>query len=341
MNENDIVQTLEANMGEIFSKEKSVRIAVCGGTGELRECLASAVFGEERATSFCTFYETSQDIDTENVDVIWSLGDFVQCEVPCYALDVVDKNEIMKLINWTGDILCGGVKTTFVKYQKLDINLKVVHAHTIIKQHCAGAFGVGFIPIPFSDAPLLVANELYLMSRILDVYNLKDVSTVIKTMGISSVIGGLLKGVGKGLVGNIIKHIPVAGTLVGGIINAATATTIVLGFGESVSLVAKSICMASMENNTEQEKYLCNNFSEAVAGTALQCIEDGRTKPDDYPENEIANFSIQDCVASIKKGNEAFQKFLDENYKLDDEFGENQKKDEQLSHDMWDAISKI
>lgn len=344
INENIIMQKLETEMGKILSLEKVVHIAICGGTSELREQLASAVFGEKNASECCTFYETTQEINFENLDVIWSFNDFVDGEIPCFTIGKLSEEKINEVINWTADILPDnilemGKQTSFIRRQKIDVNLKARHVSKMIKKHCVISFGVGFNPFTFglSDAPILLANEMILMSRILLFYDLGSVNDLIKSLGTSFVAKTVFTTIGKGVTGVLKNFIPGIGHL----INGGVASAIILAFGNSVSLAAKALCTADLENNKEQVKYVCDNFSEAVTGATLQFIEDGKTKAEDYTEEEIVNYSMQDFTQSIKKGNEAFQKFLDENYKLDDEFSESQKKDEQLSDDMWDAISEI
>lgn len=51
--------------------------------------------------------------------------------------------------------------------------------------------------------------------------------------------------------------------------------------------------------------------------------------------------SFEELSANMNRGNELFQKFLDENYDLDNQFFENTQKSDELSSDMWNAINKI
>ena len=53
------------------------------------------------------------------------------------------------------------------------------------------------------------------------------------------------------------------------------------------------------------------------------------------------NLSLDAMMAGIEKSNELFQKFLDKNAELDDEFNAQQEEGEKKSNDMWDAISRL
>ena len=274
--------------------------------------------------------------------MLWTFEDTASLKAPCYLVNELSSDEVLSVIDWTFENLHSSKQKSFVKHQKLDIDLKERYANKIIKQHCAGAFGVGFVPIPFADAPLLVANEISLMGRILDVYGLADVKQVVERIGISALIGKLLTMVGKGLVGRLLKLIPGVGSVVGGIINATTATSVTLAFGKSVSKVVKKLCKAAIEKNLAEFDFIAKNFSSAVAGTAVACIESGMTSSEDYEKSfDRTELTLADFEKNIQKGNELFQKFLDKNTELDDAFNEQQNIGEKKSNDMWDAISRL
>lgn len=81
---------------------------------------------------------------------------------------------------------------------------------------------IGFSPIPFSDAFLLVPVQLTMMSRLHKVFGRSWSENLGKNLTRELVVVGL----GKSAVGNLIKFIPVAGTVTGGVINATVAVAI-------------------------------------------------------------------------------------------------------------------
>ncbi|EPI00946.1 hypothetical protein D920_00555 [Enterococcus faecalis 13-SD-W-01] len=81
---------------------------------------------------------------------------------------------------------------------------------------------IGFSPIPFSDAFLLVPVQLTMMSRLHKVFGRSWSENLGKNLTRELVVVGL----GKSAVGNLVKFIPVAGTVTGGMINATVAVAI-------------------------------------------------------------------------------------------------------------------
>ncbi len=341
LTEEDLMEKLTAALQKAESEGKAVCIGIYGGTEELQNQLSEAIF-DERYRDNCIFPQSREDLETAEYDVLWTFEDVSSPNAPCFLVNEVSRDEVLTVISWTFENIPSSKRKSFVKHQKLDIDLKERYANTIIKQHCAGAFGVGFVPIPFADAPILVANEISLMGRILDVYGLADVKQVVETIGISALIGNLLTMVGKGFVGRLLKFIPGVGSVVGGIINAATATSVTLAFGKSVSKVVKKLCKAAIEKNLAEFDFIAKNFSSAVAGTAVACVESGLSSVEDYEKSfDSTELTIADFEKNIQKGNELFQKFLDKNAELDSDFNAQQEEGEKKSNDMWDAISRL
>ena len=98
--------------------------------------------------------------------------------------------------------------------------------HTIIHTAAAAAAATAASPIPFSDAALLIPIQATMITGLY------------KANG-ANISQGFVKGVlkatmistfGKSLAGNLLKFIPVVGTLAGGTINAGVA----VGFTEAL-----------------------------------------------------------------------------------------------------------
>ena len=341
MNESQLIATLQGTMDKLMQEEHPVSIAIYGGSEEAQMQLAKAVFGGESCQNFCQFFAAGEDLAGSPAHAIWAFEDVAEPTAPCYRLQGFSPDEIKMLISFTAENLSGGVRKSFVKRQILDLDLKEKAANTLITQHCAGAFGVGFVPIPFANAPILVSNEIALMGRILDIYGLSDVQAVIKTVGISTLVGNLLTMAGRGLVGELLKCIPGIGTVVGGLIYGGSATAVTLAFGKAVSKAVKQLCKSAAENNMRQVRELGENFAQIVAGTAVKCIEEGKKTGEDYRNFDKTEFSYSDLMRNVERGNELFQQFLDRNAELDNDFAATQEKSKQASDDMWAAINNI
>ena len=187
------------------------------------------------------------------------------------------------LIQWSIAKLPEALQYAFIKSQVANLEEKWQQAHRIIKQHCVAAFATGFTPIPCSDAPILVANELALMARILYLYGLGDMKDLISGSAISSIIGNLLTSGGKALVGALIKLIPGVGTTVGGLISGSVGAIITAAFGEATSKVAYETTKAKLRGDNIQG--LMNNFGSQVIELAKDYFKQGK-KINDYTLTE-------------------------------------------------------
>jgi uncharacterized protein (DUF697 family) len=98
---------------------------------------------------------------------------------------------------------------------------KTVHAASLI------AAIIGFSPIPFSDAFLLVPVQLTMMSRLHKIFGRSWSESLGKSLSRELIVVGL----GRGAVGNILKLVPAVGTVAGAAINATVASTITESLG--------------------------------------------------------------------------------------------------------------
>lgn len=98
---------------------------------------------------------------------------------------------------------------------------KTVHAASLT------AAIIGFSPIPFSDAFLLVPVQLTMMSRLHKLFGQSWSESLGKSLSRELIVVGL----GRGAVGNILKLVPAVGTVAGAAINATVASTITESLG--------------------------------------------------------------------------------------------------------------
>jgi len=215
----------------------------------------------------------------------------MRAQIPARFMDSIfetstkneEYNQTKALVDWSIARLPESLRFAFIKSQKIDLKTKQKTARKYIKQQCALAFGVGFAPIPMSDAPLLVANEMSLIARILYLYDLGSVSDIIKTTGLSSMLGGLLTNLGKSAVANLIKMIPGIGTVVGGAISGSVGSIITAGVGEAASVTAYQISNAKLSGDYAKAEDLIHNFGPTIMSIASEWIKSGK-KVEDLPE---------------------------------------------------------
>ncbi len=128
-------------------------------------------------------------------------------------------------------------KNAFLKAQrsKMEIRLAAMKegARKVVHVASAAAGAAGASPIPGSDAPIIAAIQSTMIYKInaefeLDADSSKMTSVLMGIMGVSA-----LAQVGKTVVSNVLKFIPVVGSLLGGAISAATAIGITEAVGHA------------------------------------------------------------------------------------------------------------
>lgn len=158
--------------------------------------------------------------------------------------EVEDPNiNLDKLINWSIDKLPEQLRFSFVSSQKHSIEIKDKEASKIIKLATTAAAAVGGSPIPFSDAPLIIASQVGMIYKIVKIYDIDfDVKTFMKSTGTNTVVSNL----GRTLVGNILKFIPGFGSVVGGVISAGVAGTITFAMGSAINKLLKEAVLSQL-----------------------------------------------------------------------------------------------
>lgn len=218
------------------------------------------------------------DLDKELIEGVLSLGlplaiIFTQCdrvtEEEILALEHITRElktpsfrvtihkrlhylQLYDLLTWSVEELSDDLlKRAFISSQMKDLRLKKREALRILYQHVGGSAFVGFTPIPFSDAPLLVANQMGMVARILHIYGLQDLSQKIPFLVKKLKIGTLLSLLGKKaslyLTGQMMKLFPGFGSLAGGLINASVASAITIAIGKTVSQISYLLVYESLQ----------------------------------------------------------------------------------------------
>lgn len=183
---------------------------------------------------------------------------------------------LKELIERTINLIPEEVRKAFNNAQQVDIDRKVKSAKNWANRYILTTFGVGFIPIPFSDASLLVPMQVALLGHITVIFGVSiDKATI---LSIVAAVGGTGTAtyIGRSLVSNAIKFIPGAGTVIGGIISGATASVVTRALAYSYIQVLKVIAtneVKGIETSTDKlidlmqtqfKKYIKNNKNDLV-----------------------------------------------------------------------------
>lgn len=152
---------------------------------------------------------------------------------------VIDEDNIVKarglsdLIKVTNEVLPEAARNAFASAQKVDWSHKVSRARKAVAGAVTLAACTGATPIPLSDAPILAGIQVTMLGSISFIMGLKLdeaflSSLVAAAIGVSGAVYA-----GKTIVTNLIKMIPGAGPVVGGMISGATAGTLTTIMGEA------------------------------------------------------------------------------------------------------------
>ncbi|MDN6621006.1 MAG: DUF697 domain-containing protein, partial [Lactococcus sp.] len=140
---------------------------------------------------------------------------------------------IEELINKTFEVLPEGINTAFVHSQAASINLKKREALKVVNTNMAANFGIGFSPIPGSDAPLMISSQTAMIAKITSIFGVDVTKNQVETVILSllGVYGALFAG--KSLAGNLLKVIPGLGTVGGGLISGGVGMIITGALGRA------------------------------------------------------------------------------------------------------------
>lgn len=131
-------------------------------------------------------------------------------------------------------------------------------ADSIINRYTAAASTVAASPIPFSDIAILLPTQAAMIVHISSIYDLELSLESAKKLSLAF---GAVVGVGfaaRAVAANLVKSIPVVGSVAGSVINAGVAGTITKLMGEAY--------IAYLDDNAE-------NLSEAVQKLSKDIIE--------------------------------------------------------------------
>ena len=157
---------------------------------------------------------------------------------------VIDQFGLKTLIVRTLDIIPDEAERAFNNAQHADIERKAKSARRWAKRYITAAFGVGFIPIPFSDASLLVPMQITLIAHITAIFGVSlDKSKLISIVAAVFGTTGATQA-GRYVASNLLKLVPGAGSLAGGAISGVTASmltsALAISYIEVLSIITKA-----------------------------------------------------------------------------------------------------
>lgn len=147
-----------------------------------------------------------------------------------------------------------------------NLDEKRIRGHKIAAQHATAAFGVGFSPIPFSDAPLLIADQMGMVARIGFLWGM-DLGPMITTGVLSQAMSIL----GKSAAANLLKFFPGIGTVIGGMINGTVGAGLTYALGAALNEICHHVCKLQLDGESVPYDDLFS--SEALIEAMRQIIK--------------------------------------------------------------------
>lgn len=147
------------------------------------------------------------------------------------------------LVDATFRVAPEGVESAFAAAQKIDLGRKRKQAQEAVRLAAALALSVGAVPIPVADAGLLVPIQLGMMAKVAAIYGVRMETATIA----AAVATTLASAAGRSAVVGLIKLIPGAGTIVGGTISAAVASTFTLAIGYAWAVVCGELTQGKLK----------------------------------------------------------------------------------------------
>ena len=126
------------------------------------------------------------------------------------------------------------------------------------------AGGIGATPIPFSDAALLIPAQLAMLTKITVIFGIDIDANTLKIL-LSATIGvGGATLLGRAAVTSILKLIPGAGSLVGGVIAAATAMAVTKALGEAYIKFMEKVWLGEVSLNSNIGEIMGGLFKDEL-----------------------------------------------------------------------------
>ena len=185
------------------------------------------------------------EIEKENLNVVQI--------VPVLASDVdIDEDYIIKsygldtLIDIVNNVIPEALRNTLAAVQKANLKMKLRKANAIVATAAAAAAATGAIPIPFTDAAVLVPEQIGMIASITAVFGVPIEKATVTAL-LSATIGTVGTTVmGKTVVSSLFKMIPGVGSVAGGVISASVAAALTAALGEAYIAIMMMVSKGEM-----------------------------------------------------------------------------------------------
>jgi len=161
---------------------------------------------------------------------------------------------LVELTQLTSELIPEGQRNALAAAQKVDLQAKINRGHKVVAGAAAAAAVTGATPIPFSDAVVLIPIQIGMLAGITLAFGLQVSKGFLMTLVTSAAGCTGATFVGRAIVANLLKFIPGAGSVAGGVISATTAAALTTALGEAyIAVLAKLSQEKPLSEITEAE----------------------------------------------------------------------------------------
>lgn len=171
---------------------------------------------------------------------------------------------IEELIEATIDHLPEGLQASFIHSQEASIKVKHNQAVKVVTAAMASTFGTGFMPIPGTDAPLMMASQTAMVTKITSIYGIDMDKQKIETAlaGMLGVYTAMISG--KAIANGIAKMIPGVGMVGGGLISGSVGMVITGALGYAYIELMELVLKGQVDLSTITPDVLTNLLIELL-----------------------------------------------------------------------------
>lgn len=140
-------------------------------------------------------------------------------------------------------------KETDDELKRSEITAMNEKAENAVAVAVAATAATGVVPVPFADAPMMIAEQVALMATICGIYGIDVKKDGLKMLATTAIGAGGATIIGKTIASNLFKLVPGAGTVLGGAISAGTAGMVTLAMGKAFIEVCKMVRLGKLSES--------------------------------------------------------------------------------------------
>jgi len=181
--------------------------------------------------------------------------------------------DLDQLCEWSYENLDDALQLAFSKAQTVNLELKKKKATAIVATFSAVNAGIGAIPIPFSDAPFLLASQGLMIAKVIYLFEVPQMESLRGLL-----VGSFTGSIGAGIAGQLSKVVPGLGS----VINAVVASSITAIIGTATIIACHKYYSQVLVKGTSAIDSILNDigsdFSSIIEMASKEAKKQGKLK---------------------------------------------------------------